>query len=150
MAKKKTKAPTRKQLRKEFNEYVGAVIDRVREAARLTDWIIHFNIVEDDDESYHKPGFKALASTNVSTEYQEAFITFYEHLFEKFEDGEFWIVDHCIAHELSHIMTENLYEFGVKRFTDPDILHKEREILTERIARFVHQIMRGDKYLEGE
>ncbi len=146
MAKKKKRKPTFK----EFEKYVSDKIDEIRKVSRLQDWIIHYNFADGIEDKRIKDGFQAAASCSTSTEYNEAYITFYKPTFEAFQEGDIWTVDHTICHEIAHLRTQELYELARKRFTDPDVIEHEREKLTEIVSRYMHQILEPKRYLDEE
>lgn len=145
MAKKPVPKKRRKKKSRmdKFKEHVKKTVRIARDSAYLQDY--HIVIRYKDEQEDTKPGYTALASCITSTEYQEAFMDIYPALFDHWLDGDLFVVNKAICHELGHLRTELLYELATKRFTDPDMINHERERLTEAIGRYIQELAGLDK-----
>lgn len=94
-----------------------------------------------DDEGETK---KTAASIDVDTRYLKADIKVYPRLLEEWKFKNKREIEQVIAHELSHILTQPLFDLTQTNFKTFSETRDVWESLTERIGRLTHKLAELD------
>jgi len=119
-------------------DFVQKEIVKAKKDLNLHEWLIECTY---RDGNMPTKGDTAInAQIKTSPEYLRAYIWFYPTLLKNYRDmGKKYLRD-TIRHEVSHILTEEIYTMGLDRFTNENELNDAREKLTERIARLIKDV----------
>ena len=121
MAKKPTKAD---------RQFVKDSIDKWRKRMFLCEWFIDVHYATEDEPD-------CSAENHVKSDYLRSEITIYPNFWEAPRDWQ----EHCLVHELAHILTEPMYRLHIvsqsrsvmSRFSNPtlaDKLYLQSSVLT--------------------
>lgn len=134
MTKKTKKASKIDSRLKEF------AIDKFRQYA----WHIGVSHYHADilwvDEDKRLQGDDILAEIIVDRRYLKAIISIYPVLVRKWKRGEKEEVAHALAHEISHIATQHLFDCATSTYVEEEEMKDAWETLTEMIGRMAVKI----------
>jgi len=114
-------------------KFINQIVEEAKSKMFLRRWETRNYFVDDFNDANTKIG----AQCSPDTQYEKASLYFYLPIQELIDKGDVTQVEEAVYHELIHLLTDELYNLAMARFTTEDDIIIAGERLTQRIARII-------------
>lgn len=128
-----------KWTKKEQKE-IGDLISKYKQKLNLNSWEIDYKMhdgVPVVGDEVHGENFVSFSHITVTPAYEKADISFLPALLMVQRNGEGKDFENTVKHELSHCLTEELYQLSFSSFKTEKQCNDAVERLTQRISRII-------------